>query len=330
VRSSSEVIEEAFLDPTMFKPGSVKPATLELTERLRRDGATAPALSNARVHELRRLPPGAVGVLTAEPPSDLAVDREIEGPAAPARLRALRPDTVRACDLHLHGGGWALGAPYRQEQTLSRFASAARVATVAVDYRLTPENPHPAGLQDCVAAIHWLAANGERELSARRLVVAGESAGVHLAALALLALRDSGEIEAVTAANLAYGVYDVSMTPSARRWGDQRIVINTSDLAFFAAQYASKDQHGDPGVSPLYPTLTDMPIALFTCGTLDPLLDDTFFMTARWQAAGNEARLQIYPGAPHEFLNLSDPIRDLPKARERMLALSTVCSAMEA
>lgn len=102
----------------------------------------------------------------------------------------------------------------------------------------------------------------------------------------------------MTAANLAYGVYDVSMTPSARRWGDQRIVINTPELTFFAEQYAPKERHRDPDVSPLYADLTGMPIALFSCGTLDPLLDDTLFMAARWQAAGSPAQLAIYPGAP--------------------------------
>jgi acetyl esterase/lipase len=65
--------------------------------------------------------------------------------------------------------------------------------------------------------------------------------------------------------------------------------------------------------------LTGMPPALFSCGTLDPLLDDTLFMAARWQAAGNQAALAIYPGAPHEFLNLRDPISAEAQARERMI-----------
>jgi acetyl esterase len=246
----------------------------------------------------------------------------IDGPSGPLRTRVLSPGKVRACYLHVHGGGWALGGPGRQDRTLLRFASAARVAVVAVDYRLTPEHPHPAGLADCVAAIRWLAANGERELGAARLIVGGESAGAHLAALALLALRDRRGIEAVAAANLAYGVYDVSMTPSARRWGDQRIVINTPDLAFFATQYAPKERHRDPDVSPLYADLTGMPPALFSCGTLDPMLDDTLFMAARWQAAGSLAELAIYPGAPHEFLNLSDTIAAGSEARERMVAFA--------
>jgi acetyl esterase/lipase len=262
---------------------------------------------------------GGAGLLAIEPPSDVAIEREIEGPAGPLRLHVLRPGEARACYLHLHGGGWAHGAPDHQDQTLVRFARAARVAIVAVGYRLAPEHPHPAALDDCVAAIRWLTAHTERELGTARLIVGGESAGAHLAALALLVLRDHGEIDTVTAANLAYGVYDLSMTPSARRWGDRRIVISTPDLAFFAAQYASRERHRDPGVSPLYADLTGMPTALFTCGTRDPLLDDTLFMAARWQAAGSPAELAVYPDAPHEFLNLRHAIPAARTARERMV-----------
>jgi deazaflavin-dependent oxidoreductase (nitroreductase family) len=137
-------IEGPRLDPEVFKPESVPAATLAVTERLRRKGATAPALRTAGIEELRSSPPVAAGVLAAEPQSDLAVERSIDGPAAPLRMRVLRSGKVRACYLHVHGGGWALGGPDRQDQTLLRFARVARVAVVAVDYRLTPEHPHNA------------------------------------------------------------------------------------------------------------------------------------------------------------------------------------------
>ena len=306
------------VDPDVFRPESVPAGTRAATERLRRQGAAAPALSRARIEALRRFPPSA-GVLATEPESELSVERVIAGPAGPLRLRVIGSGEVRACYVHVHGGGWALGGPDHQDETLLRFARAARVVVVAIEYRLTPEHPHPAGLADCVAAIRWLVANGESELGARRLIVGGESAGAHLAALALLVLRDHGESGAVTAANLAYGVYDVSMTPSARRWGDERIVVNTPDLAFFAERYAPIERHRDPDVSPLYADLTGMPPALFSCGTLDPLLDDTLFMAARWQAAASPAELAIYPGAPHEFLNLRDAIPAASHARRRMV-----------
>ena len=289
------------IDPAVFRPESVPGPTRAVTERLRREDA-----DGARA-------------LAREPPSELAVERVIAGPAGPLSLRILRSGEVRACYLHMHGGGWALGGPDRQDRTLLRFARAARVGVVAVGYRLAPEHPHPAGRDDCVAAIRWLAANGERELGARRLIVAGESAGAHLAALALLVLRDRGDVGAVAAVNLAYGVYDVSMTPSARRWGDRRLVISTPDLAFFAEQYAPAERHRDPDVSPLYADLAGLPAALFSCGTLDPLLDDTLFMAARWRAAANPVELAIHPGAPHEFLNLRDAISAASEARRRMV-----------
>jgi acetyl esterase len=309
-----------WLDPDVFDPASVPDATLAVTDRLRRDGEAAPALTRAGVEAMQRSPPSPGGPLAVEPPSARAVECVIDGPGGPLRLRVLRPGAVRACYVHLHGGGWALGGPDRQDQTLWRFASAAGVAVVAVGYRLAPWHPHPAGRADAVAAIRWLAANGERELGSGRLIVGGESAGAHLAALALLDLRDRGEIEAVTAASLAYGVYDVSMTPSARRWGDERIVISTPDLAFFADQYAPRERHRDPDVSPLYADLAGMPPALFSAGTLDPLLDDTLFMAARWAAAASPVELALYPGAPHEFLNLSDPIPAASEARDRIAA----------
>jgi alpha/beta hydrolase fold len=153
VSSPRGAIEGVFLDPAVFKPESVHPETLAVTGRLRRAGASAPALSGELLEELRRLPPSAGGVLAAEPPSDLAMERLIDGPAGPVRLRVFRPETVHARYLHVHGGGWAIGGPDRQDHPLLRFARAARAAVVAIDYRLAPEHPHPAGLEDCIAAI---------------------------------------------------------------------------------------------------------------------------------------------------------------------------------
>jgi acetyl esterase/lipase len=96
------------------------------------------------------------GALRVEPPSEHAVERRIDGPGGAVRVRLLVPPEVRACYLRVHGGGWALGGPDRQDRTLMGLAAAARVAVVAVDYRLAPEHPHPAAVADCVAALEWL------------------------------------------------------------------------------------------------------------------------------------------------------------------------------
>src|SRR4051794_3247986 len=108
-RAAAAMVGSMRLDPLDFSPGSVPAATLAVTERLRhRDGS----------------------VLRVEPQSELAVERTIAGPGGPLRLRVLSDGTARALYLHLHGGGWALGGPDRQDQTLLAFGRAARVAVV--------------------------------------------------------------------------------------------------------------------------------------------------------------------------------------------------------
>jgi acetyl esterase/lipase len=144
VRFSIKAIQGPRLDSGVFKPGSVPAATLAVTERLRQQGTTGPELSTARIEELKSLASERrrAGGRAAVRLCGGARDRR---PAGPLGLRVLSSGKVRACYLHVHGGGWALGGPDRHDQTLLRFASAARVALIAVDYRLTPEHPHPAG-----------------------------------------------------------------------------------------------------------------------------------------------------------------------------------------
>jgi hypothetical protein len=134
----------------------------------------------------------------------------------------------------------------------------------------------------------------------------------------VLVLRDRGEIEAVTAANLAYGVYDVSMTPSARRWGDQRIVINTPELTFFAKHYALKEPHRDPDSRHSMPT---SPACRLPCSVAARSIHCSTTRCS-WPPGGRRPEpgpVGDLPGGPHEFLNLSDPIAAASDARERMV-----------
>jgi acetyl esterase/lipase len=218
------------------------------------------------------------------------------------------PGDVRGVYLHLHGGGWVLGSAHQQDVGLWRLANEASVAVVSVDYRLAPEHPFPAGPDDCEAAALWLvevAASRFGADAARKLVIGGESAGAHLAALTLLRLRDRHGLAApFAAANLVFGVFDLTMTPSQLRWGDRNLVLSTPIMAWFYDCFlpgmAAEERRG-PEVSPLYADLAGLPPALFTVGLLDPLLDDSLFMAARWSAAGNDAELLVYPEAVHGF-----------------------------
>jgi len=118
----------------------------------------------------------------------------------------------------------------------------------------------------------------------------------------LLRLRDRHGFTGFRAANLTYGCFDLSLAPSAARWGDRYLVISTPMAKWLIGLYLpGGSDPRDPDVSPLYADLSGLPPALFTVGTLDPLLDDTRFMYARWLAAGNEAELAVYPGGVHAF-----------------------------
>jgi acetyl esterase len=223
------------------------------------------------------------------------------------RARVIPPETeVTGIYLHLHGGGWVLGCCDEQDDRLAALADATGLCAVSVDYRLAPEHPYPAAPDDCEDAALWLLERGREELGApERLAIGGESAGAHLAVTTLLRLRDRhGVAGAFGAANLVYGVYDLSMTPSQRNWGDRYLILSTPIMHWFGSAFIGErttDELRDPDISPLYAELHDLPPALFSVGDQDPLLDDSLFMSARWRAAGNHAELKVWPESIHGF-----------------------------
>ncbi|MFF4342586.1 alpha/beta hydrolase [Kitasatospora sp. NPDC001540] len=257
--------------------GPLDAATLALLRRNRLGGDTPPRrLPQARDRRL----PGGVGV------------------------RVLDPGAPEGVLLHLHGGGWAFGSADGQDERLWELARRTRLAVVSVDYRLAPEHPHPAGPDDCEAAARWLAEHAEAEFGTRRLLIAGESAGAHLAVLTLLRLRDGGLPGAYRAAHLAFGPYDLAMTPSQRDFGDRPLLSNTRSLQGSYEMYSPGTgpvERRDPALSPLYADLTGLPPARLVVGTEDPLLDDSVLLARRWQDAGGTARLDVVAGAMHGF-----------------------------
>ncbi len=232
--------------------------------------------------------------------SPMAQTRSIPGPAGRLRLRLFVPETIIGVYLHLHGGGWVVGGADEQDVYLEDMARACEVAVASVDYRLAPEHPYPAAPDDCEAAAAWLVEHAAAEFGTDRLIIGGESAGAHLAVATLLRLRDRHAFIGFSGANLAYGLYDLALTPSARHWGQRQLILNTPQIQWFIRHFAPPDVR-DPDVSPLQADLSRMPPALFSVGTLDPLLDDSLFMSLRWLAAGNVSEIAVYPGGVHGF-----------------------------
>jgi acetyl esterase len=247
---------------------------------------------------------------------------QIEGPAGPLSLRVIDPPQAsHGVFLHIHGGGWTLGENDMQDPRLSRLAHETGLTVVSVGYRLAPENPYPAGPDDCEAAALWLLGDeGRATLGGGPLAIGGDSAGGHLAAVTLVRLRDRhGLTGAFAAAVFQYGAFDLSMTPSQRLWGERNLVLSGPIIRWFADQFLpgyERERRRDPDISPLFADLAGMPPAIFTVGTEDPLLDDSLFMEARWRAAGAVAELRIWPEAPHGFLSLPMTVTDVALAAE--------------
>jgi acetyl esterase len=240
--------------------------------------------------------------------SEMAADREISGPAGPVRLRTFVPDQVDAVLLHIHGGGFVTGSPEMTDLLHEMLSKELNLAFVSVDYRLAPEHPYPAGPDDCEAAAVWLLEHAERELGSDRLLIGGESAGAHLAACTLLRMRDRHDaVDRFRAANLVFGIYDLSGTPSQRATTGRADLLTVEQIEYFAALFTpdkSTDERRDPDISPLYADLRGLPPALFTVGADDHLVDDTLFMAARWELAGNDADLLVYPESPHGCIGM--------------------------
>jgi acetyl esterase len=236
-----------------------------------------------------------------------AQDLVISGRGGELRLRVLPPRREAAgVYLHIHGGGWVLGGCDEQDVRLTEFAEQTGLCVASVEYRRSPEDPYPAAPDDCEDAALWLLERGFEELGTPEVAtIGGESAGAHLAATTLLRLRDRhGVTGAFRGANLVYGVYDLSMTPSQRNWGDGFLVLSTPSMHWFGRCFTGErgpEELRDPDISPLYAELHDLPPALFTVGEKDPLLDDSLFMAARWRAARNEAELRVWPESVHGF-----------------------------
>ena len=296
--------EVTHLDPKLFSDDAIPQDTRTLNAgivELTKDMANWWEVGAAKVREARA---NGQGVFPAPVKSERARWIEIDGPAGKLPLRVIAPDQPRGVYLHIHGGGHVLGAADQQDRLLERIADEARLTAISVEYRLAPENPYPAGPDDCEAAALWVSEH-LGDFGGEALAIGGESAGAHLSALTMLRLRDRHGRTPFRAANLVFGVFDLGMTPSARSFGNERLVLRTLDIEKFGDAFLpgmSEVEKRAPELSPLYADLRGLCPALFTVGTRDALLDDSLFMHARWVAAGNAGELDVYPGACHGFI----------------------------
>ena len=293
------------LNPELFQPAAISAETRVFNDALIKMFSSIGNWWEIGVQNVRDARARGEGPFPMPTKSERARTLMIEGKGGQKiPLRIIAPDSPTGVYLYIHGGGWVLGTAGLQDMMLEGIANGTGMACASVEYRLAPEDPYPAGPDDCEATALWLVKNSKSEFGTDVLTIGGESAGGNLSAVTLMRMRDRHGYTGFKAANLVYGCFDLSMTPSQKFFGDEHLVLRTIDIIKFSEAYLStvdKENWRDPDISPLYAELKDMPPALFTIGTRDALLDDSLFMYARWIAAGNQAELAIYPGGAHGF-----------------------------
>ncbi len=252
-------------------------------------------------------------------PSPMAVESTIPGPAGDIPVRLFVPDEPRAMFLHIHGGGWIVGRSQMMDLGNEQLAKNHRLAVLSVDYRLAPENPYPAGPDDCEAAAAWMLEHGPDLWGTNKMFIGGESAGGHLAAVTLLRVRDRLEaIDRVLGANLVFGWYDLRGTPSIFGNGGNPDMLEPGGMQFMIESFTpgmSEAERRDPDVSPLFADLTGLPPCLVSVGTFDHLLDDSLFFAIRMAAAESPVELAVYPDSPHGFMVFPSEIAKAHTAR---------------
>lgn len=303
----------ARIDAETFDPARISPAVLDFNAAL--VGGMA---SSGWVFPPESAPALRSALAAAGPPPYLAGSaRTISVPAGNREIpvRVIPAADPTAVFVHCHGGGWTIGSAAGQDAALERIVASTGMTVASIDYRLAPEHPYPAGLDDCEQATRWLIEHAAAELGSGRLLIGGESAGANLALCTALRVgRD--QPAALSAVALYYGNYDVTMTPSQRR-SETGVLITRGSLEWFYDQYVP--DHGrrdDPDISPLYADLRGLPPVILAVGTADSLVDDTMFLACRMLSSGVNCELVVVPGGEHAF-----DMAPLPECQEAVAAV---------
>ena len=238
-------------------------------------------------------------------------DRTVPGPGGDIPVRVYVPTTEPGPGpvlVYFHGGGWVIGDLETHDSTVRALASGSGATVVSVDYRLAPEHPFPAPLDDCLAAVRWVADHGaEIDVDPARLAVAGDSAGGNLAAAVALALRDTGP--ALRAQVLVYPVTDGTLgEPSMDENGDGYFLTKAT-MAWFWDHYTGAGDRTDPLASPLHApdeALAGLAPALVITAEFDPLRDEGEAYASRLAAAGADVTTSRYDGMIHGFFSMGD------------------------
>lgn len=205
------------------------------------------------------------------------------------------PDASDAVLLYIHGGGFVFGSLRTHGPFIGALARASRARTFALEYRLAPEHPAPAAIEDCLAAYRHLLAEG---IPATKIVLAGDSAGGALVLNTLLALRDAGE--ALPAAGVAICPWvDLTCSGASFQTNAECDFVGEEHCRLAATHYLAGADPRSPAISPLFADLAGLPPLLVQAGEVEVLVDQVRAFADRAMAAGVNVQLSVYDDMVH-------------------------------
>lgn len=242
-------------------------------------------------------------------------DRTIPGPAGPVPVRVYTPpgDGPFPVFVNFHGGGWVIGDLDTADAVCRDICATAGCVVVSVDYRLAPEHPYPAAVDDAFAATRWAAGNMAEISGNGRLAVGGESAGGNLAAVVSARARDQGGPD-IHFQLLLYPVTDCDLDRASYLENGQGYLLERDTMRWFWDHYCpdlAERRRAD--ASPVRADLSNLPPALVVTAEFDPLRDEGEAYAAALEAAGARVEAVRYPGLVHDFFATA---RVIPSSNE--------------
>ena len=200
--------------------------------------------------------------------------------------------------LYLHGGGYCMGSPSSHRRLVAELSAQAKARVLSLDYRLAPEHPYPAAVEDAVTAYEWLLAQG---VPATRIAISGDSAGGGLTLAALLALRDAGQPLPAAGVPLSAWTDMEGTGETMKTKASVDRMIRPDRLKETADWYANGADMQQPQLSPLHGDYSGIPPLLMQVGGAEVLLDDSARVAERAKAAGVDVTLEVWDEMPHVF-----------------------------
>lgn len=250
-------------------------------------------------------------------------DRTVPGPGGDIPVRVYRPvlDTVLPVTVFFHGGGWVVGDLESHDHLCRVIADKAGCVVVAVDYRLAPEAPFPAAVEDAIAATEWVVDNATAlGVDVDRVAVAGDSAGGNLAAVVAVHARDSDRVELVQQV-LVYPVTDGTCDRPSMTDNAEGYFLTRDGMEWFHGHYAGDAVDlRDPRYSPIFADLAGTAPAVVVTAEYDPLRDQGRAYAEALTEAGVEVEYHEFEGMFHGFFSMDAAIDTAGDAQQRVAA----------